>query len=99
MKTFPCLFALLAACHDVSGSTSVQPDAGEHVLHCGADICNASPQPTCIDGDTLRAYDGATCDADRRCAYPSHELPCGVLGCCGDRCCSLYPVVTKGDEQ
>jgi hypothetical protein len=98
MKIFPCLVLAFTACQDV---TAVAPDGGDadmHVLHCGEDTCNASPQPTCIDGDTLRSYDGVICDGER-CAYLSHELECGVLGCCGDHCCTLWPVVSRGDER
>jgi hypothetical protein len=56
---------------------------------CGGEVCDHVPVSTCIDDDTLRTY-ASTCTADR-CEYPSTDVDCGDLGCCGDHCCLVKP--------
>ncbi|MFN0249483.1 MAG: hypothetical protein ACKV2T_21540 [Kofleriaceae bacterium] len=68
-------------------------DGGHHLIPCGDTVCDPTRGPICVDGNTLRTYT-TWCNGES-CTYPSNDVDCGALGCCGDHCCTLPATSTN----
>jgi hypothetical protein len=98
MKRTISISVFLLACNDVHlDEIAATTDGGDKLLICGDTTCDPTRGSVCTDADTLRTYT-TTCD-DGVCGYVPTDVECGQLGCCGDHCCGVSPVFTRGEAR